>query len=126
MRRMIKMSTRSNDRPCVLAQKKDLTARNLLLENNLDFVKKTAFEQCKIMGLEETDFNMDVDNLVQERCIGLLNTIPLFKAERGMKFLTYAASTIRNAMIGYVRTALSRFEQRMTDTKNDLVLQRVS
>lgn len=119
------MPTRSNEQLCVLAQKGDLAARDLLLENNLDFVRKTAFEQYKSMGLEEADLDIDVDDLVQEGCIGLLNAIPLFEAERGMKFLTYAAPAIRNAMIGCVRTALSRFEQRMTDPQNGLGLQRV-
>ncbi|WP_390574796.1 sigma factor [Faecalibacterium sp. i25-0019-C1] len=50
------------------------------------------------MGLDENDIGIDLDDLMQEGSIGLLNAIPLFDAGRGMKFLTYAAPALRNAM----------------------------
>ena len=70
------------------------------------------------MGLDENDIGIDLDDLVQEGSIGLLNAIPLFDAGRGMKFLTYAAPAVRNAMTDCIRAALALFEQRMVDKKD--------
>ena len=99
-----------NERLCALAQAGDTAARELLLENNLGFIRKTALEVHGKAG----ESGLDVDDLVQEGCIGLLSAIDRFDAVRGMKFLTYAAPAIRNAMTDCVRAALSQFEQRMT------------
>ena len=47
--------------------------------------------------------------------------------QRGMKFLTYAAPAIRNAMMDMVRDAFTAFEQRMvTEDKDGICYQRVS
>src|SRR5699024_10453695 len=112
------MPTRSNERLCELAQAGDTAARDILLENNLGFIRKIALEQYRSMGLDENDIGIDLDDLVQEGSIGLLNAIPLFDTGRGMKFLTYAAPAIRNAMTDCIRAALAQFEQRMEDTKD--------
>ena len=77
------------------------------------------------MGLDENDIGIDLDDLVQEGSIGLLNAIPLFDAGRGMKFLTYAAPAVRNAMTDCIRAALAQFEQRMVDKKDGPGFQRV-
>ena len=70
------------------------------------------------MGLDENGIGIEVDDLIQEGRIGLLNAIPLFDAGRGMKFLTYAAPAVRNAMTDCIRAALAQFEQRMVDKKD--------
>lgn len=98
-----------NERLCALAQAGDAAARELLLENNLGFIRKTALEVYEKAG----EGGLDVDDLVQEGCIGLLSAIDRFDAGRGMKFLTYAAPAIRNAMTDCVRAALSQFEWRL-------------
>lgn len=98
-----------NERLCALAQAGDTAARELLLENNLGFIRKTALEVHGKAG----ESGLDVDDLVQEGCIGLLSAIDRFDAVRGMKFLTYAAPAIRNAMTDCVRAALSQFEWRL-------------
>lgn len=98
-----------NERICALAQAGDAAARELLLENNLGFIRKTALEVHGKAG----ESGLDVDDLVQEGCIGLLSAIDRFDAARGMKFLTYAAPAIRNAMTDCVRAALSQFERRL-------------
>lgn len=92
------MPTRSNEQLCRLAQKGDTAARDILLEKNLGFIRKIALEQYRNMGLDENDIGIDLDDLMQEGSIGLMNAIPLFDAGRGMKFLTYAAPALRNAM----------------------------
>ena len=50
-----------------------------------------------------------------------------FDAACGMKFLTYAAPAIHNAMMDMVREAFTAFEQRMvTEDKDGICYQRVS
>ena len=98
-----------NERLCALAQAGDAAARERLLENNLGFIRRTAREIYRQTG----ESCLDVDDLVQEGCIGLLSAIDRFDAVRGMKFLTYAAPAIRNAMTDCVRAALSQFERRL-------------
>ena len=119
------MPTLSNERLCKLAQAGDTAARDILLENNLGFIRKIALEQYRSMGLDENDIGIDLEDLVQEGSIGLLNAIPLFDAGRGMKFLTYTALAIRNAMTDCIRAALAQFEQRMVDKKDGHGFQRV-
>ena len=99
-----------NERLCALAQAGDGAAREQLLERNTGFIRKLALE---VYG-KASESGLDVDDIVQEGCIGLLSAIDRFDAGRGMKFLTYAAPAIRNAMTDCVRAALSQFEQRMT------------
>ena len=75
--------------------------------------------------MEGRDLNIDVDDLVQEGSIGLLRAVDGFDPARKLKFLTYAAPFIRNAMTDLVRDAFSRYEQRMVDSENGLGLQKV-
>lgn len=98
-----------NERLCALARAGDAAARELLLENNLGFIRRTALDVCG----KAAESGLGVDGLVQEGCIGLLSAIDRFDATRGMKFLTYAALAIRNAMMDCVRAALSQFERRL-------------
>lgn len=99
-----------SERLCALAQAGDDAAREQLLERNTGFIRKLALE---VYG-KASESGLDVDDLVQEGCIGLLSAIDRFDAGKGASFLTYAASAIRNAMTDCVRAALSQFEQRMT------------
>lgn len=99
----------NNERLCALAQEGDAAAREQLLERNMGFVRKLALEVYGKAG----ESGPDVDDLVQESCIGLLSAIDRFDAEHGMKFLTYAALAIRNAMTDCARAALSQFERRL-------------
>ena len=100
-----------NERLCALARVGDAAAQELLLENNLGFIRRTALEVHGTAG----ESGLDVDDIVQEGCIGLLSAIDRFDAGRGMKFLTYAAPAIRNAMTDCVRAALSQFERRLEE-----------
>lgn len=100
----------NNERLCALAQAGDGAAREHLLERNTGFIRKLALE---VYG-KASESGLDVDDLVQEGCIGLLSAIDRFDAGKGASFLTYAAPAIRNAMTDCVRAAISQFEQRMT------------
>ena len=115
----------TNERLCALAQKSDETARELLVEKNMGFIVQAADLVYRSSSLEGSDLNIDVDDLVQEGCIGLLRAVDGFDPARKLKFLTYAAPFIRNAMTDLVRDAFSRYEQRMVDSENGLGLQKV-
>lgn len=98
-----------NERLCALAQAGDAAARDLLLERNMGFVRKTALELHRQPG----ESGLDVEDLVQEGCIGLLSAVDQYDAGKGASFLTYAAPAIRNAMTDCVRAAISQFERRL-------------
>ena len=115
----------TNERLCTLAQKGDEAARELLVEKNMGFIVQTADLIYRSSSLEGSDLNIDVDDLVQEGSIGLLRAVDGFDPARKIKFLTYAAPFIRNAMTDLVRDAFSRYEQRMVDSENGLGLQKV-
>lgn len=115
----------TNERLCALAQKGDGAAREILIEKNMGFIVQTADLVYRSASLEGSDLNIDVDDLVQEGSIGLLRAVDGFDPARKIKFLTYAAPFIRNAMTDLVRDSFSRYEQRMVDSENGLGLQKV-
>ena len=115
----------TNERLCALAQKGDEAAREILVEKNMGFIVQTADLIYRSSSLEGSDLNIDVDDLVQEGSIGLLRAVDGFDPARKLKFLTYAAPFIRNAMTDLVRDAFSRYEQRMIDSENGPGLQKV-
>ena len=119
------MKARSNEELCALAQKGDEDARSLLLEKNYGFICKTAAELYRSINLGESDLGIEKDDLVQEGCIGLLDAISRFDSSKSIKFLTYAAPSIKNAMTDLVRDSFSQYEQRMVDSENGLGLQKV-
>ena len=115
----------TNDRLCALAQKGDEAAQELLIDKNMGFIVQTADLVYRSSSLEGSDLNIDMDDLVQEGSIGLLRAVDGFDPARKLKFLTYAAPFIRNAMTDLVRDAFSRYEQRMVDSENGMGLQKV-
>ena len=115
----------TNERLCTPAQKGDEAAREILVEKNMGFIVQTADLIYRSSSLEGSDLNIDVDDLVQEGSIGLLRAVDGFDPARKLKFLTYAAPFIRNAMTDLVRDAFSRYEQRVVDSENGLGLQKV-
>ena len=107
----------TNERLCVLAQKGDEAARELLVEKNMGFIVQTANLVYRSSSLEGSDLNIDVDDLVQEGSIGLLRAVDGFDPARKLRFLTYAAPAIKNAMLDLVHTAQMSFEYRMATAK---------
>lgn len=107
----------TNERLCALAQKGDEAARELLVEKNMGFIVQTANLVYRSSSLEGSDLNIDVDDLVQEGSIGLLRAVDGFDPARKLKFLTYAAPAIKNAMLDLVHTAQMSFEYRMATAK---------
>ena len=117
----------TNERLCALAQKGDAAALDSLIDNNKSFIGKVANDLFRSMNLAQAGLNLDTDDLKQAGNLGLWKAVPKFDAARGMKFLTYAAPAIRNAMMDMVRDAFAAFEQRMvTEDKDGVYYQRVS
>ena len=119
------MKKQDNEQLCAHAQKGDTEARELLLKNNMGFIRKTANEIYLKSNLAESDISKETSVLEQEGCLGLLTAIPLFDSSKGIKFLTYAAPFIRNAMTDLIRDVFSQYEQKMTSTTDGLALQKI-
>ena len=100
----------TNEQLCALAKQGDTEAQNLLIENNLRFVKKTAHEVWNTPPELNCSLHIALDDLVQEGALGLLGCIESYNPESGNLFLTYAAPAIRNAMIDYIRSQSVSFE----------------
>jgi len=93
----------SNEELCALAKGGDIEARNRLLENNLSFIRQQANKIWEQGG----NGRLDVDDLIQEGCFGLMEAISRFDPERGTKFLTYAVWWIRKFMQETVNIVLT-------------------
>ena len=103
----------SNEQLCALAQQGDMQARDRLLEENWSFLKKTASDILWHIEGSREEPGISRDDLIQEGSLGLLKAIPSFDAEKGVKFLSYAAAFVRNAMTDVLRANAARFEKRI-------------
>ena len=100
----------TNEQLCALAKRGDTDAQNLLIENNLRFIKKTAYEVWSSQAELNRSLQISLDDLVQEGSLGLFGCVDNYNPNSGNLFLTSAASAIRNAMIDYVRSQNVPFE----------------
>lgn len=106
----MKIGPRTNEQLCALAKQGDAEAQNLLIENNLRFIKKTAYEVWSAQAELNRSLQISLDDLVQEGSLGLFGCVDSYNPNSGNLFLTYAASAIRNAMIDYIRSQNVPFE----------------
>ena len=104
------MSPVSNEQLCKAALNGDTEARNALVENNLRFIKRTAYEIWSAQQELNAALGIEINDLVQEGSLGLLECISSFDPNTGNRFLTYAAPAIKNAMLDYVRSWNPTFE----------------
>lgn len=100
----------SNEELCVSARLGDAGARNELVENNLGFIRKTANELWNSQRELNTALLLDREDLEQEGALGLLRCVDTFDPESGVKFLSYAAPAVRNAMLDSIRERSRTFE----------------
>ena len=103
-------SQMSNEQLCIAALDGNTEARNALVENNLRFIKRTAYEMWSAQRELNAALGIEINDLVQEGSLGLLDCIPGYNPDTGNKFLTYAAPAIRNAMVDYIRRWNPTFE----------------
>ena len=100
----------TNEQLCALAKQGDADAQNLLIENNLRFIKKTAYEVWNAQAELNRSLQISLDDLVQEGSLGLFGCIESYNPDSGNLFLTYVAPAIRTAMIDYIRSQNVSFE----------------
>ena len=100
----------TNEQLCIAALNGDTEARNALVENNLRFIKRTAYEMWNAQRELNAALGIETNDLVQEGALGLLDCISGYRPDSGNKFLTYAAPAIRNAMVDYIRSYNPTFE----------------
>lgn len=100
----------TNEPLCALAKQGDAEAQDLLIENNLRFIKKTAYEVWSAQAELNRSLQISLDDLVQEGSLGLFGCIDSYNPDSGNLFLTYSAPAIRNAMIDYIRSQSVSFE----------------
>jgi len=104
------MSPVSNEQLCKAALNGDTEARNALVENNLRFIKRTAYEIWSAQQELNAALGIEINDLVQEGSLGLLECISSFDPDTGNRFLTYAAPAIKNTMLDYIRSWNPTFE----------------
>lgn len=104
------ISQMSNEQLCIVALDGNAEARNALVENNLRFIKRTAYEMWSAQRELNAALGIEINDLVQEGSLSLLDCIPGYNPDTGNKFLTYAALAIRNAMVDYIRRWNPTFE----------------
>ena len=105
----------NNEELCIAAQGGDKWAENALVENNLRFIRKTAYEIWSAQRELNAALGIELNDLVQEGSLGLLGCISGFQPDYGNKFLTYAAPAIHNAMLDYIRRWNPTFEAKNLD-----------
>jgi len=104
------MSPVSNEQLCKAALNGDTEARNALVENNLRFIKRTAYEIWSAQQELNAALGIEINYLVREGSLGLLECISSFDPDTGNRFLTYAAPAIKNTMLDYIRSWNPTFE----------------
>ena len=65
----------TNEQLCALAKRGDADAQNLLIENNLCFIKKTAYEVWSSQAELNRSLQISLDDLVQEGSLGLFGCV---------------------------------------------------
>ena len=82
----MKRDQMTNERLCALARQGDTSAQNLLIENNLRFIKKTAHEVWNAQADLNRTLHITRDDLVQEGALGLLGCIERYQPDGGNLF----------------------------------------
>ena len=114
----------TNEQLCALAQQGSADAQNELIEKNLGFINEIASEVYSEQGLASGILGITFDDLIQEGRIGLWKCIEKFDLTAGASFLTYAKSSIRNAMMDLVREQFGQTEIELTND-DEIPLKRI-
>lgn len=100
----------TNEQLCVQAKSGNQQALNQLIAQNQRFIHKVAYEVWVAQKERNGSLGIEIDDLVQEGVLGLIASVDRFQVDTGHKFLTYAASAIRNTMLDYIRKVNPTFE----------------
>ena len=88
-------------------EKRDISARNRLVESNLKFVANVA-RNYKGLGLSYSE-------LIQEGNNGLFKAVDKFDPDRGNKFISYAVSWIKQSILEALHKKNSLFSAELPD-----------
>ena len=92
------ISQMSNEQLCIAALDGDTEARNALVENNLRFIKRTAYEMWSAQQELNAALGLEINDLVQEGSLGLLDCIPGYNPDTGT-FGYFFLSSLRKARL---------------------------
>lgn len=88
----------TNEQLCHLAKNADSSAVEILIANNIGFIKMIAKDvYSQYIGFVE------FDDLVEEGQIAIWKCITKFHETNGANFLTYAKYAVKNSMLDYIR-----------------------
>jgi len=100
---------------------------NNLVKQNMDFIKTTANMLYISRFYGDNIIGLGVDDLVQEGCIKLIQSVASYNPSRGNLFLTYAGKNIENKMKDCIRKAKATLEGHLSyDQKCELMEQRLN
>ena len=94
------MEAEARDLWIAFRQSGDEAARERIIEKNLPLVRHVAGRIRRSMGGQ-----LDLDELVNAGCLGLLNAVQSFDPTRELAFSTYAVPRIRGAIMDDLRRA---------------------
>ena len=99
------MESLSNEQLCCLSRSGDMQALELLIQNNLRFIHRTANQIVTNPLLEKqlASCGIESDDLVQAGTVGLWKSVDSYNPDNGNKFLTYAAKSIRRSMADLIK-----------------------
>ena len=117
----------TNEELVALIQSGHQELLNDLISQNMDFIKATAnqlyirkFPDDKIIGL-------GIDDLIQEGCIKLWESVDTYDSSAGYLFLTYAGRNVKNKMKDCIRRAKATLEGQLSyNPKFALTEQRIN
>ena len=98
----MKMCNLTNVQLCRLAKNGDNRAVEILLNNNIGFIKTIAKE----VSSQYRD-SVEFDDLIQEGKIAIWKCIDKFDESLGITFLTYVKPAIKNSMIDFIRKSIA-------------------
>ena len=98
----MKMCELTNEQLCRLAKNGDNRAVEILVNNNIGFIKTIAKE----VSSQYRD-SVEFDDLVQEGQIAVWKCIDKFDESLGITFLTYVRQAIKNSMIDFIRKSIA-------------------
>ena len=102
------MESLSNEQLCCLSRSGDTRALELLIQNNLRFIQRTAnrIVTNPLLAKQFASCGIEADDLVQAGTVGLWKSVDSYDPDIGNKFLTYAAKSIRRAMADLIKEYL--------------------